>query len=52
LDQAGQALLQLLALGATQSELANQLLVPGGLVRLALDVAQDGLIVKHEPSMR
>ena len=52
LHQRLQSFGELLPLLAAQIHLADELLVAGGVVRLAFDVPQDGLIGEHEISMR
>ena len=47
LDQRLQALGKLLPLAAAQAHLADELLESGRVVRLAFDVAQDGLVSEH-----
>ena len=52
LDQRCNPAGELPAILATQVELADELLVAGRVVRLAFDVAQDGLVGEHGNTVR
>ena len=52
LDQRCNPAGELPAILAAQVELADELLVSGGVVRLAFNVAQDGLVGEHDSRVR